>query len=77
MPVNDMKSAVVLNMDARNVDTVMVAGKVVKRGGSLVGDLAKLNARLYQSRDRLYAEADLPLRSAPHRLSLERRIVEA
>ena len=78
MPVNDMKSAVVLNMDARNVDTVMVAGKVVKRGGSLVGvDLAKLNARLYQSRDRLYAEAVQPLRSAPHRLSFERRIVEA
>jgi hypothetical protein len=65
-------------MDARNVDTVMVAGKVVKRGGSLVGaDLAKLNDRLYQNRDRLYAEADQPLRSAAHRLSFERRIVEA
>jgi hypothetical protein len=56
----------------------MVAGKVVKRGGSLVGvDLAKLNARLYESRDRIYAEADQPLRSAAHRLSFERRIVEA
>jgi hypothetical protein len=65
-------------MDARNVDTVMVAGKVVKRSGSLVGvNLAKLNARLYEIRDRIYAEADQPLRSTAHRLSFERRIVEA
>lgn len=70
MPVNDMKSAVVLNMDARNVDTVLVAGKIVKRFGKLVGvDLAKLNARLYESRDRLYAEAEIPLVSPAHRLA--------
>lgn len=43
MPVNDMKSAVVLNMDARNVDTVMVAGRILKRNGKLLGhDLAAL-----------------------------------
>ena len=64
MPVNDMKSAVALNMDVRNVDTVMVAGRLVKRGGRLVGvDLPSLNARLYATRDRLFADAGQPLPS--------------
>lgn len=78
MPVNDMKSAVALGMDGRNVDTVMVAGKVMKRGGNLVGvDLAAINARLYEARDRLYAESGQVLPSPVHRLTLNKTLVEA
>ncbi len=36
-PVNDAVGAVVLGMDASNVDSVFVAGKAVKRNGQLVG----------------------------------------
>jgi cytosine/adenosine deaminase-related metal-dependent hydrolase len=69
MPVNDLKSAVVLNMDARNVDTVMVAGRIVKRNGKLLGvDMGQLAPRLYESRDRVYEAAQRPLPSPVHRL---------
>lgn len=69
MPVNDMQGAVLLNMDARNVDTVMVAGRVVKRHGKLLGvDMIQLGTRLYESRDRVYAAAQRPLPSPTHRL---------
>lgn len=72
MPVNDLKSAVALNMDARNVDTVMVAGKVVKRGGNLLRhDLGTLARRFYEARDRVYADANEPLMSPEHRLARE------
>jgi 5-methylthioadenosine/S-adenosylhomocysteine deaminase len=41
-PVIDPVSTVVLQADTRNVDTVLVAGQVLKRGGELVGaDLRK------------------------------------
>jgi 5-methylthioadenosine/S-adenosylhomocysteine deaminase len=44
------------------VDTVLVAGRVVKRDGALVGvDLLALKARLLESRDRIAAAADVPL----------------
>jgi len=44
------------------VDTVLVAGRVVKRDGVLVGvDLPALMARLVQSRDRIAAAADVAL----------------
>jgi 5-methylthioadenosine/S-adenosylhomocysteine deaminase len=44
------------------VDTVLVAGRVVKRDGALVGvDLPALMARLVESRDRIAAAADVPL----------------
>jgi 5-methylthioadenosine/S-adenosylhomocysteine deaminase len=44
------------------VDTVLVAGRVVKRDGVLVGvDLPVLMARLVQSRDRIAAAAGVPL----------------
>lgn len=72
MPVNDIKSAVALNMDARNVDTVMVAGRIVKRGGTLLGhDLNALARRFYAARDRVYADAHEPLKSPQHRLVVE------
>ena len=57
MPVNDLKSAVVLNMDARNVDSVFVRGRAVKRDGRMVGvDMPAIARRLYASRDRMFAE---------------------
>jgi 5-methylthioadenosine/S-adenosylhomocysteine deaminase len=52
MPVNSAEGAAVLGMDTSNVDTVLVAGKVRKRGGQLVGvDLPALRERVYRSRD--------------------------
>ena len=63
MPINDMKTPVVLNMDARNVDTVMVAGKIVKQSGRMLGvDISQLNSRLYESRDRVFAASAVPFR---------------
>lgn len=57
MPVNDMRSAIVLNMDARNVDTVIVGGKFAKRNGKILGvDMARLTEQLYASRDRVYTK---------------------
>lgn len=67
-PINDLTSAVVHNMDARNVDTVMVAGRIVKRHGLLLGvDLAELSHRLYQARDRVFASAGISPVTAGHR----------
>jgi cytosine/adenosine deaminase-related metal-dependent hydrolase len=37
MPINNAVGAVVTSMTAQNVDTVLIAGKVVKRNGKLVG----------------------------------------
>jgi cytosine/adenosine deaminase-related metal-dependent hydrolase len=49
MPVNNAVGAVVTSMTAQNVDTVLIAGKLVKRSGKLVGvdmgRIAKLPAR--------------------------------
>jgi 5-methylthioadenosine/S-adenosylhomocysteine deaminase len=36
-PVNNVYGAIVLGMDTNNVDTVIIAGTVKKRGGRLVG----------------------------------------
>ena len=44
------------------VDTVLVAGRVVKRDGVLVDvDLPALRARLFKSRNRVAAAAGIPL----------------
>jgi hypothetical protein len=49
---------VVTLMDRSNVDTVLVAGKVLKWRGALVGvDLPKLRAELEASRDYLFEAA--------------------
>lgn len=64
MPVNDMKNTVALNMDVRNVDTVIVGGKMVKQHGKMIGvDMDALSSRLYQSRDRLFEQTGLPGRT--------------
>lgn len=67
-PVNDLTSVVVHNMDARNVDTVLVAGQIVKRDGALVGvDLPSLHDRVYDARDHLFSRAGVPLAAGGHR----------
>jgi 5-methylthioadenosine/S-adenosylhomocysteine deaminase len=61
LPVNDLRSAVVHNMDARNVDTVIVAGRVVKRHGRLLGvDMTRLASEVHSSRERVFAAAGQP-----------------
>src|SRR4029453_18026459 len=37
MPVNNAVGAVVTSMTAQNVDTVLIAGKIMKRDGQLAG----------------------------------------
>jgi len=61
MPMNNAVGAVVTSMGPANVDTVLIAGKVMKRKGELVGvDLARL-ARLGEAaRERLYSNANVP-----------------
>ena len=45
-------------MGPRNVDTVLIAGKVMKRGGQMVGlDFARLQRIGHEARDRVYAAA--------------------
>ena len=53
-PLNDPVAAVVTSAHAGDVDTVLVAGRLRKRGGALVGvDLPHLRTRAYESRDYL------------------------
>jgi cytosine/adenosine deaminase-related metal-dependent hydrolase len=58
MPLNHAPGAVVTLMDTSNVDTVFVAGNLVKRGGRLVGvDLPRIRQALETSRDAVLARA--------------------
>ena len=67
LPVNDLVGAVVSGMDVTNVDTVMVAGRVVKRSGQLVGyDLASIYEKAYAARDRVFAKAGVPCACSRH-----------
>ena len=57
-PLNHAPSAVVTLMDRSNVDTVLVAGKVKKWRGKLLGfDIARLRSELEASRDYLFEAA--------------------
>ncbi|ADZ70892.1 amidohydrolase family protein [Polymorphum gilvum] len=57
-PLNHVPGAVVTLMERSNVDTVLVAGKVKKWQGSVLGfDLDRLRAELEASRDHLFAAA--------------------
>jgi cytosine/adenosine deaminase-related metal-dependent hydrolase len=61
MPVNNVFGAVVLAMDSSNVDTVVVAGKILKRDGKLVGvDMDRIRRQVHQSRDYLVQKAGWP-----------------
>lgn len=58
MPLNNAYGAVVLGMDTSNVDTVLVAGRIVKRDGRLVGvDLAALNRDIEAAREHVLSVA--------------------
>ena len=60
IPINDPVGAVVLGMDVSNVDTVLVAGRVVKHAGRLVGvDLATMRRNAEEARDRVVRNAGL------------------
>jgi 5-methylthioadenosine/S-adenosylhomocysteine deaminase len=57
-PMIDPAGLVVISADTSNVDTVLVAGKVVKRGGQLVGvDLDRGFGLVAESRDYLLGKA--------------------
>ena len=52
VPMNKAYGSVVLGMDTSNVDTVFIAGKMVKQHGELVGvDLARVRRQTEESRD--------------------------
>jgi cytosine/adenosine deaminase-related metal-dependent hydrolase len=60
-PLNHVPNAVVSLMDRTNVETVIVAGKIRKWKGQLLGvDLPRLRRRLETSRDRIFAAANVP-----------------
>ena len=62
LPVTDPAGTIVAAGHPGLVDTVLVAGRVVKRDGVLVGvDLPALKARLVESRDKVAAAAGVPL----------------
>lgn len=58
-PLSNLESALLAGARGSNVDTVFVAGEVVKRGGTLVGvDVEAVRDDLVVARDRLYAACD-------------------
>jgi 5-methylthioadenosine/S-adenosylhomocysteine deaminase len=61
-PFNNPAGTIVTAGHPGLVDTVLVAGRVVKRAGALVGvDLPALQARLLDSRNRIATAAGIPL----------------
>lgn len=61
LPLNNAYGAVVLNMDTSNVDTVLIAGKVMKRNGQMVGvDVARVQRLAESSRDYLVSTLGWP-----------------
>jgi cytosine/adenosine deaminase-related metal-dependent hydrolase len=66
-PFNNPPGTIVAAGHPGLVDTVLVAGRVVKRGGRLLDvDLSRLRSRLIESRDRIAAAADVPLDGTWH-----------
>ncbi|MBX9843240.1 MAG: amidohydrolase family protein [Xanthobacteraceae bacterium] len=61
LPINNAVGAVVTSMTAQNVDTVLIAGKVVKRGGKLVGvDMNRIARLGRDAQARNYKAANVP-----------------
>jgi cytosine/adenosine deaminase-related metal-dependent hydrolase len=57
-PMNNAPGAVVTLMDTSNVDTVLIAGKVMKRNGKLVDvDLRKIRRTVEASREAVLKRA--------------------
>ncbi|MDQ1724911.1 MAG: 5-methylthioadenosine/S-adenosylhomocysteine deaminase, partial [Frankiaceae bacterium] len=66
-PFNNPAGTIVAAGHPGLVDTVLVAGRVVKHGGRLVDvDLPGLRSRLVESRDRIAAAAGVPLDGTWH-----------
>jgi ribose/xylose/arabinose/galactoside ABC-type transport system permease subunit/cytosine/adenosine deaminase-related metal-dependent hydrolase len=62
MPINDPIGAVVWGMDTSNVDSVFIAGKVMKRNGQLLNvDLNCLEKLVTESRDYVVAKSGFKL----------------
>jgi cytosine/adenosine deaminase-related metal-dependent hydrolase len=60
-PMNNPVAAVVQTAGPRDVDTVLIAGKIKKRHGKLVGvDIARARRLIYEARDYVYARAGAP-----------------
>jgi cytosine/adenosine deaminase-related metal-dependent hydrolase len=63
MPMNNAVGAVVTSMGPQNVDTVLIAGKVMKRNGQLVGvDWARISRLGREAQERNYKNANVPLK---------------
>ena len=61
MPANNVYGAIVLGMDTSNVDTVFIAGKLMKWKGELVSvDMRRIRRLVEQSRDYVVAQAGWP-----------------
>jgi cytosine/adenosine deaminase-related metal-dependent hydrolase len=61
MPLNNAYGAIVTGMDTSNVDTVLVAGKIVKRHGRMVGvDFNRVRRLSTASRDYLVGKMNWP-----------------
>ena len=61
MPLNNAYSAIVTGMDTSNVDTVMVAGKILMSRGKLTGvNMAALQKRITASRDFIIEKSAWP-----------------
>jgi 5-methylthioadenosine/S-adenosylhomocysteine deaminase len=61
MPMNNAVGAVMTSMGPQNVDTVLIAGKVVKRKGQLLGvDWARLTRLATEAQARNYKNANVP-----------------
>jgi cytosine/adenosine deaminase-related metal-dependent hydrolase len=65
-PFNNPAGTIVAAGHRGLVDTVLVAGRVVKRGGRLLDDLPTLRRGLVGSRDRIAAAAGVQLDGTWH-----------
>ncbi len=64
-PMNHPVAAVVQTATARDVDTVLVAGRALKRDGQLVGvDVDRVRRLVIETRDHLFAAGGVPPSSA-------------
>jgi 5-methylthioadenosine/S-adenosylhomocysteine deaminase len=64
-PIHDATAAVTLGADVSNVDTVLVAGEVRKRGGKLLADIDKARQLVESSRDYLIDQVAARKAAAP------------
>ena len=61
LPMNNATGAVVTSMGTGNVDSVLIAGKVMKRNGQLLGvDWPRVSRLAHEARDRVIARAGYP-----------------